>query len=374
MDRLITGLDAQRQELLLTKGLMALKVEVPPPSEDGWFKWLMPLDKYECRDLRWFIDGSALDGPHQLTTRLGFAIVVTSFEGQLVAYAFGCPPAWVRDAPGAEAWALLMVAESNAQLPHVVTDCLGLVNTAAAGRSNATTAQRPQARIWNRLFDRLDSTDLADACHNSFVWMPSHCSLSVALRRTKSDGRLITKLEWRANRLVDALAQTAAGRSRLPRSLMALIRDVERTVEYAAGMVGLTSWAANNFVATRYADNGDSFQVTLRDSCPPKTEKIGTATGTGQPKRGRPKAAAPSSSAPTRSTPPPPPRKLLATAQKAAELTAEVGREARATSTWLKDLAAKSLTRDDAAPTARERLNALRLRVREKAASQAVRL
>ena len=46
-------------------------------------------------------------------------------------------------------------------------------------------------------------------------WMPAHTAEGSIGRVTTSDGTMLTALEWRANRLVDALAKSAAVPNRL---------------------------------------------------------------------------------------------------------------------------------------------------------------
>ena len=105
VDAFITALEESRRHLLVTRGIAAVNVNIQAPSEHGWFRWGMRPTDDGSRNLRWYIDGSAVDGPSRYTTRLGFGIVVTTDVGQLVGYGYGSPPAWVHDAAGAEAWA-----------------------------------------------------------------------------------------------------------------------------------------------------------------------------------------------------------------------------------------------------------------------------
>jgi len=375
VDAFTTKLSEPRRLLLATRGIAAIKVHVQTPSEHGWFRWLVKPKDDGTRSLKWYIDGSAVDGPSWYTTRLGFGIVVVTGEGQLVGYGYGSPPAWVRDAAGAEAWALVTVARENPQLPSIVTDCLGLVNTAAAGRAAATHAKRPQARLWGMFFHYVDDAEAAEAAHRTLVWMPSHCTLAAARFRCKSDGSLVSALDWRANRLVDALAKAGAEAARLPRDLTALVHHAEQATEYAAALVGLTSWAANNQEAHLPDGSGGTYKTTLRDSQPPPATRVGVPTGTGTARRRGGETATPGSQAhaptgnatttPSSSTAPPAPARLRAAAEQAACLQREVEREARTYTSWLQEMATKKRVRDDTL-TATERLEALRRRVKAK--------
>ena len=78
----------------------------------------------------------------------GFGIVVTSAQGELLAYGLGWPPSWCDTAAAAEAWALQFVVCSCPFLPDIRTDCQALISTAASGTKEATHHGRPLARIW----------------------------------------------------------------------------------------------------------------------------------------------------------------------------------------------------------------------------------
>jgi len=207
--------------------------------------------------------------------------------------------------------------------------------------------------------------------------MPSHCTLAAARFRCKSDGSPVSALDWRANRLVDALAKTAAGVAQLPKELTALVHRAEQATEYAAALVGLTSWAANNQVAHLPDGSGGTYKATLRDSQPPPATRVGVPTGTGKA-RTRSSGTATSglqAHSPTNnatattsrsSAAPPAPARLRAAASQAACLQKAVEQEARTYTSWLRDMGARKRTRDETVPTAAERLEALRRRVRAK--------
>jgi len=194
---------------------------VPTPSVDGWFKWTRPPPQESGADWTYYIDGSLVDGPSKRFARAGFAIAIVTADGDLVAFALGVPPAWVRSAPAAEAWALLRVFSSCPSPPRVVTDCFNLITGLGAGRAAATGAKRPLARLWGMTFQTLDGGICPDDVEKVLLWMPSHGSKAVIGHAIKSDGSVVTALDWRANRLVDALAKAAAGRGRVDDSIRA---------------------------------------------------------------------------------------------------------------------------------------------------------
>ena len=113
----LDGLSEDRRRLLQTRGLLAIKAEIPEVNPTGWCRWPRPLRQHHYDTVNWYIDGSCLDGARVETARLGFAIVGTSPGGALIAYAWGCPPAWVHGAPGAEAWALFTLLQALPVFP-----------------------------------------------------------------------------------------------------------------------------------------------------------------------------------------------------------------------------------------------------------------
>ena len=135
-------------------------------------------------------------------------MAVIDAGGGLVAYAHATPPAWVRTAAAAEAWELWLTLAGTPYPPRIVTDCMALLDAAAAGLAAATAAGRPTARVWNAIAGALDG-DLR-GLRSSLVWMPAHTSCDAIGCRRKSDGRRVTVAEWRANQLADKLAKLGA--------------------------------------------------------------------------------------------------------------------------------------------------------------------
>ena len=55
-----------------------------------------------------------------------------------------------------------------------------------------------------------DTTSMVE--HKQLVWMPAHQPLSAVGHKELSNGKLLTVVDWRENRVVDALAKLAATR------------------------------------------------------------------------------------------------------------------------------------------------------------------
>eukprot|EP00973_Karenia_brevis_P093674 12418485-Karenia_brevis.AAC.1 len=79
------------------------------------------------------------------------------------------------------------------------------------GKAAATSAKSPLARVWNMVFNMLECTSCGSDMLQRLKWMPAHGAVDKIGRALDSNKNKISAVEWRANRLVDALAK------RLPR-------------------------------------------------------------------------------------------------------------------------------------------------------------
>ncbi len=72
--------------------------------------------------------GTLMDPERKLRTarRTGFGIVVVDYQGYLIAYGNGNPPAWITDSAGAETWALFVTLSMTWLCPDTVTDCFNI--------------------------------------------------------------------------------------------------------------------------------------------------------------------------------------------------------------------------------------------------------
>ena len=78
----------------------------------------------------------------------------------------------------------------------------------------------------------------------------------------------LTMIDWRANRIVDALAKMSALQAQhLPEALK-LIKSSEAAVRYAAKLLGRTTHAANHHVTVVTDENGKECNKILRDAMP----------------------------------------------------------------------------------------------------------
>jgi len=301
-------------------------------------------------------------------------MVVVAPEGSLVACGLGSPPAWITSSVAAEGWALLEVLRATPFPPDITTDCLGLLRQLESGLHDATSPVRPLARLWKLIAEELDGVVPEGWLHQRFNWMPSHLARGAIGTALKSCGGVVTSVDLRANRLADALAKLGALSYRAPQQLRDLLRDAEATVELLAGQLGRVTAAANSFTHTAWLEDGSACTTHLRDSMAQPYHARGLGVRPGATGRRDAAPAAPATTPPTAATSSETAgdadrltRLSLgsgAKARAAAETAAkEVAAEARFTRTWLEEKAARPAA-PRTGPTASERLEAIRLRIR----------
>jgi hypothetical protein len=123
------------------------------------------------------------------------AVVVVGPSGCLVAVAEILLPTKVRTSPAAETHAVAFVVGLAPSPPRVVTDCLGILNTAERGKAAAVAAARPLAAPWIRIAAACDGDTARLVADRLLVWMPSHTASSEYQHRLKSDGTCVTSTD-----------------------------------------------------------------------------------------------------------------------------------------------------------------------------------
>jgi hypothetical protein len=150
--------------------------------------------------------------------------------------------------------------------PQLRTDCQCLLTTASEGAAQATAASRPLARIWNLIATSLDGEIEKIVVQGALVWMPAHQPLSAIGNAELSNGKRLTGVDWRANRLVDALAKQAADTMRLPRAVRCLLESGQAAVKHYAAVLGFVTHAANNHMTTFHRPDGTMGTRIIRDA------------------------------------------------------------------------------------------------------------
>ena len=354
--RFIESLSAPRRELLLTRGLLDVRVAAPPAPAGDTLIWLHGDPADLPADVTYFIDGSLYEGGREFGRRTGFGVVAVSAEGDLLAYGCGVPPAWVRDVAGAEAWAFVAILRVSPDVPRTTTDCMGVVKAIAAGATRLTAAACPLARLWRQVFGILADMGRDPADVHCLRWMPSHTSPGSIGHVLTSDGTLLTPLEWRANRLADWLAKSAAEPLRVPRAARRFIDVAAQALEYGLRRLGAVTHAANNLRVQVTLPNGDVTTVTRRDAAAMRPTGHRGAT----PVRRRSAAGAP----PTEGMPAEAARAVhsgrCSAERRRSELDHAAEVELRFQEAWR---ARRAALRPSSAPPAASRLAALRARV-----------
>ena len=266
--RCLGRLSSDRKRLLQTRGLLALRLPAPPPHPGEWFMWACAPPEDLPDTAVWYLDGSLVHGHWRQFRATGFGIVVV-VGLEVVAYGQGVPPHWCDTAAAAEAWALLTALSLAPFPPMMRTDCLVLIRVAQAGLLEATRASRPLARIWGMIGTKLDGNIQKLADDQLLTWMPAHQPLAAIGTRRLSNGKLLTAVDWRSNRLVDVLAKQAAATREAPRGVSLLLKSAQAAVRHASALLGRVTVAANHHEASTTQEDGTVKIVVKRDAQQP---------------------------------------------------------------------------------------------------------
>jgi len=146
------------------------------------------------------------------------------------------------------------------------TDCLSLLRVSEGGTRKAVDASKQLARIWILIAGALDDDVSALTKADLLVWMPAHQSLRAVGEAKLSNGVRLTAADWRANRLVDALAKNAAKEVQAPRQLLALMASADAATLHAAALLGCVTYAANNHKVSEVGPDGSMIIRAMRDA------------------------------------------------------------------------------------------------------------
>ena len=261
----LSRLSPTRRRLLQTRAMLVLRLPRPPPNRTEWFTW--HVEPPECLgQCTWYLDGSMLSGNFGEYRAVGFAIVVVSVTKELLAYGHGCPPVWCSTAAAAEAWALSEALALCPFPPFMKTDCLALLHTAEGGLASATAANRPLARIWNRIGNAMDGNISRLRSDGLLVWVPAHQSSAAIGIKVLSNGDKLSDVDWRANRLADALAKQAASQRQAPVAILRILESGRAAVRHAASLLGRVTQAANNCQLAVVLPDGSQQLRACRDA------------------------------------------------------------------------------------------------------------
>ena len=110
--------------------------------------------------------------------------------------------------------------------------------------------------------------DYSQPLRRGMCCMRAHGAAHTICVAVKSDGVPVSALDWRANRLIDALAKAATSDSRISAGAIRLVGNADAAAEYVAGLAGATARAANTCVQHTMRDDGSLARTVCRDSRP----------------------------------------------------------------------------------------------------------
>ena len=106
-------------------------------------------------------------------------------------------------------------------------------------------------------------------------WVPAHLTIAAVGHATAHSNRRLTIIDWRANRLVDALAKNGAATAAHDSATTDLIVSAEALVKHRLAQLAQATHRANNHVVTVLSAEGEWTTQTLRDSVsrPPRVKR-----------------------------------------------------------------------------------------------------
>jgi len=260
-----------RKSILRNRGLLVLRLPAPPVQAEAHFQWIREPEPSEALEqATWYLDGSLLHGKWKAFRTTGVGIAVVALDGSLLGFGRGSPPPWCRTAAAAEAWALQVVLTICPFPPAMKTDCLSLLRTAEQGTCRATNWCKTLARIWSTIANSLDGDITRLSTNERLVWMPAHQTLAMIGEKKLSNGRRLSCIDWRANRLVDSLAKQAAAQKQLATDVSKALDSGAAAVKHSVMLLGRVTHAANNHQRVSIGLDGETTTAIARDAsqCP----------------------------------------------------------------------------------------------------------
>ncbi len=230
--------------LFFNRAIMpSLQPMVKVPCEEATFRWIKePENPCPCGTT--YMDGSLLHNHFKLeglAARSGWAVATFSDDGVVLAAAHGKPPEWADGIHAAELWALLMSTQVADVQNKLHTDCMAVLNGTKQGQAWANSAARKFGRAWGPVSAALEGDT------EKLAWMPAHCSPHHVGVKALSDGSRLSRVDLRANALVDMWAKQAAASQCLSVAERRRITDAGVQLTAVAKWIGLCGVTANHF-------------------------------------------------------------------------------------------------------------------------------
>ena len=98
------------------------------------------------------------------------------------------------------------------------------------------------------------------------IWLPAHQTTAMVGEARRSDGHKLTMTNWRANRLVDALAKGAEARWYIHNTVVNKPKAAKNLVRWRAAQLGMVTHMANNWSDLSTGRKGETVTKLHRDS------------------------------------------------------------------------------------------------------------
>ncbi len=236
-----------------TRALARSSVDVIPKRCDESVNWIIEPD-LNMRIATIYTDASAVDTRRKELRRVAWAMVAIDASGDAVMAASGYAPPWIHDVVGAEAWAIYMALLHGTPGSNIVTDSLANLEALEHGTAAVTDRKAKLARVRGLVMQALDG----QLREGVIDWMPAHTSEGTIGITRKRHGGAVTRVDWLANNLADALAKEQVIGCRVPREIREQLKREEESVERIAIAVGHITAAANAHDGQQGAPRRDS--------------------------------------------------------------------------------------------------------------------
>ena len=122
------------------------------------------------------------------------------------------------------------------------------------------------AGVWTLVGSAMDGDTAAAVEQGKLIWMPAHLARTAASAMRKSDGSPVSVVDWRANRLADAVAKSAAGAPSSTTHAVRCLKSAGDVLRHEAAVLGAVTCAANTQRVQIITASGNCATVVKRDS------------------------------------------------------------------------------------------------------------
>ena len=134
---------------------------------------------------------------------------------------------------------------------------MSIITSASAGTATVTAHNKVLARVWNSISTSADGNVAALVEQGLWQWIPAHLSISAVGQATAHSNKRLSMVDWRANRLVDALAKTGAASVAPAPETIDLVTSAETLVRHRLAQLAQATHRANNHSVTILNEAGE---------------------------------------------------------------------------------------------------------------------